>query len=125
MNASGYKHLFVSYYHSGSWTMPRDYAQKHLLLHRTSLRYDKLHQAILTVRSMGRYPVKQSDVNSSRAFRELNDYVTSELIKQPTDSVSLVYVRKQYQPGSNTFLTDTVFAHTYNPREIHAGKKMD
>jgi hypothetical protein len=120
-------HLYVSHYGRGKWTVPRDYGHEAFDYYtRHPWRYDKLHEGdFAAYGAWALSGVRQSDIRSSKAFLELNNYVTSELIGRPVDSVALVYVRRQYHPAKKTVAIDTIFEHIYNPRTIHGGKKMD
>lgn len=71
--------------------------------------------------SLASKPVEK--VHSSSPFRELNGFLLSEIVKVPVDSMRMVYTLKHYIPYTKSYVTDTVFAHSYNPASIGKAKK--
>ncbi len=120
-------HLYVSYLKDGKWSLPHDYAYENFIYYtQHPWRYDKLHEGDYEAyAAWSLSEVKASKVHSSKAFRELNQYVTAALIKRAVDSVSIVYLRKHYQPETDDFRMDTLFVYQYDPGKVHAGKKLD
>ena len=64
-----------------------------------------------------------ADIEKSKLFRELNQFLLSERIQKPVDSVCLTYGVNVYLPETATVRFDTIFSFTYNPNTIAASKK--
>jgi hypothetical protein len=121
-------HLYVRYFENQHWTTARDQAKEnHLFFHTHPWRYDRIR-----INYFERYMSHRVGLLGStgldaakevRVFRELNQFVLQEYIKQPVDSVSLVYGLNRYFPETNTTEFDTTFAYTYNPAEIGPAKQ--
>jgi hypothetical protein len=62
-------------------------------------------------------------VHNSSPFRELNGFLLAEIVKVPVDSMRLVYTLNHYIPDTKSYVTDTVFVHSYNPGSIAKVKK--
>ena len=120
-------HLYVAYFTEGKWTTPRDYGfEDYIHYTKYPWRYDKLHGGdYATYAAWSVSKVRQQNIKSSKSFRELNQYVTSALIRRQVDSVSLVYLEKHFQPKEDNYRLDTLFVYKYDPRNIDAGKKLD
>jgi hypothetical protein len=122
-------HLYVRYYENSQWSPVRDIAaENHAIFITHPWRYDRLRMNYFEryiTRRVG--PLNsRTDVEAvkeSRAFRELNQFVLSEYIQRPVDSLSLVYGVSQYYPETNLTRFDTTFAYTFKPSEIGLAKK--
>jgi hypothetical protein len=62
-------------------------------------------------------------IKNSSSFQELNGFLTQEFIPEHVDSVQVIGHGVTYVPTSQTFLSDTTFAFTYNPHAIGKAKK--
>ncbi|MEJ7645507.1 MAG: hypothetical protein WKF87_13000 [Chryseolinea sp.] len=120
-------HLFVAYHKDGKWSDARDYANDDFVYYTNHpWRYDKLHAGdYASYGASSLSTVKQSNIQASRAFRELNQYVNEVLIRQQVDSVSITYLKKHYLLEKGDFRLDTLFVHRYDPSKVDAGKTLD
>ena len=123
-------HLYVRYYKNNQWSSSKDVAtENRLYFHSHPLRYDRIR-----LNDFERYISHQVGLLSSaddfesvkglRVFRELNQFVLQEYIKQPIDSLSLVYGVNRYFPATGTTRFDTTFAFTFDPAEIGMAKQL-
>jgi len=93
-------------------------------------RYDKLHnndfeQYITRQIASSRKVRPLEEVKGSKSFRELNQFILSQYVEEPADSLSLLYGLNVYLPATNSFRFDTIFAFKYNPLTVAAAKKQN
>lgn len=122
-------HLYVRYKVNNEWSPPRDYGMENFKFYRQHpWRYDKLHlsdfEKYVTdhITQQKRYQ-PAADIEKSKLFLELNQFLLSERIQKPVDSVCLTYGANVYLPETATVRFDTIFSLTYNPNTIAASKK--
>jgi len=123
-------HLYISYKVNDSWSPVADPGIANFTFYREHpWRYDKLHYSdferyiALQVGQKARSKEFQ-DVQHSRPFRELNHFILREVIREPVDSVSIVYGLNFYSPETKAMRFDTVFNYTYNPNVIGPAKNL-
>lgn len=126
-----YSHYFIVRFkrNDGSWSPPHQFGKEHFAGYcNNPLRWDKLSyvgyerqmtSAVATLAKNSPFEI----VQRSSAFRELNEFVTQELITEPVDSVQLIYGLDYFRPESKSYWLDTVFAYTYNPNFVAKAKK--
>lgn len=120
--------LYVSYNKQGEWSSLRNYGSENFSIYKPNiLNYYRLHLSDFEryishevgTQKMGGF----EEVKERRVFRELNQYVTRELIREPVDSVRLLYGVNVYLPESNSSRFDTIFFYRYNPNQVAGAKK--
>lgn len=115
-------HLYVSVKESGTWTKPRDYDTEAF----DDYSVQPWHYSRLREHDLERYMAWRVAFSKeiipggpSKAFRELNRYLTGKLLKDTNaDSVRLDYIRRTYRPEDNTFHIDTISSYAYDPAGI-------
>jgi hypothetical protein len=121
-------HLYVSTKSGGTWSAPSDYSQVAFATYlrqpwrMNSLRYGN-YERYLT-RHISNIPEQndKSHLHDLRAFRELNQLLTTEWIVDPVDSIQLVYYVATYDPSGRVSHSDTLMVETYNPSDIAPSK---
>ena len=123
--------LTITYKQDGdaAWSAPRMLSQESFSMYREKpwqwnklayLGYER-YLAHSISQSLASHSVEK--VHSSTLFREMNGFLLSEIVNMPVDSMRLVYTLKHYMPDTKSYVTDTVFAHSYNPASIGKAKK--
>lgn len=122
-------HFSVRYKRHNGWSSARQFGKEHFEHYRNNpIRWDKLayigYENQLTF-DLGAFAKGSpfETVQKSSAFRELNEFVMQELIKESVDSVQLIYGLNYFYPESKSSRMDTVFAYTYNPNVIGKAKR--
>lgn len=122
-------YLSVRYKSDGKWSAPRQLVNENFLtFSKKPLRFDKLpfndYEKRLSY-IVGKMAKSKNfeDMKKSSAFRELNQFISEEYIKVPSDSVSLLYGEEGYDPQADSFTLDTVFYFTYNPNAVASVRK--
>ena len=122
--------VFVSYKTNNEWSKPVDHSIEDFNYYRAHpWRYDKLHTGDFVRSTSSRVSKFQkqasAEIKKSRAFRELNEFILQEYIKQPVDSINVLYAFNVYLADVNAYRLDTVFQYTYRPSDVAAAKRRD
>lgn len=124
-----YSHfLFVRYKQGNAWSPMKEYSKEYFAhYNQNPWRLDKL--AYISYEKQLAFEVgtiadgKPFDaVKGSAAFRELNAFLTHELLPKQIDSVQLMYALDYYDPNSGSYAPDTLFAYTYDPKVVGNAK---
>ena len=117
-------YLAVRYKQQGTWSMSREYGKEYFLLYaQKPWRFDKLPYHDYEKRlcyEVGRSSENKTfeQVKRNSSFRELNDFLLTEYVNVPVDSLSLTYGLNEYIPKIKSYSLDTVFNYTYNPNTL-------
>ena len=123
-------HLYISFKVKDTWSPFVDHGLANFKSYcQHPWRYGKLHygdfERYISLQIGEQIRHKEfKGMGSSRAFRELNQFIVQEVISRQVDSVSLVYGLNVYLPETKTVRFDTVFKYTYNPSAIAPSKKL-
>lgn len=122
-------YLSVRYKQHGKWSSPREYGKEQFLLYsRMPWRIDRIlyndYEKRLAFK-VGELTSKPSfeNIKNNPSFRELNEFYMTEYIQTPVDSVHMVYGLHLYIPKTKTYMLDTIFNYTYNPKTVGKSKK--
>ncbi len=122
-------HLSVQYKKNDVWSEPREFGKKRFseyidrpwqVQNLAYIGYEKMLAAEIA-RVAEKHPVEL--VLRSSSFREMNSFLTKEMIKFPVDSMRILYGLDHYNLQQKSFLLDTLFAFTYNPSSIGNAKE--
>lgn len=122
-------YLSFRYKKNDTWSEYRELAKEHFLAYCTSpWRIDKLsyigyerYLANAIGEQAGHWSFEK--LKNASSFRELNAFLTHEVIKMPVDSIRIACGLDNYNPRTKSYLLDTVFVFTYNPTSIAKAKR--
>jgi hypothetical protein len=120
-----YSHrLAIQYKHDNVWSQPREFGKERFaayidqpwkVQHLAYIGYEKMLAAEIA-QVTEKHTMEL--VLKSSSFREMNSFLTNELIKFPVDSIRILYGLDHYHLQQKSFSVDTLFMFTYNPNTV-------